>query len=499
MNQSEKHSFEEEWQQLFDSASETPPPAVWNAIEQHLDGEKGAAVLPLVWWKNPRIAYAAAAVMALLLVSYPVLKWARQDSPAGVVATTQQSMSKKGSESLSSSEENGSSPSFNEEAGISNETTLSSATEAGALAQHEIPATKVPSVSEEETPSTIEPSAHDLMPTGAQLAQQSTVMALTKSSRRPSLADDGPIITGGAVLPEFHAPSIASLALLSPRETTELAIYVQKRYVHFSPAATDAAISEPPTRSREYWAGVGLMPASFNPGVQVTTPPAAFAMANAKRESLTNSSKAGLSYAVQMQGGMKLSKHWSLETGVSYLQGNSTFESDGYVLDAFTNRSANVLENALYSSSSTSKSADMSPSFIGNPNNSAVFYIDLDQQATNDYQYVQLPVQAGYTINPDGKLNYTVLGGMVANLFLQNELESAPGYTFTNSASDGLYRTLNWSAATGVRVNYRLSDHWNASLTGAYQKALASGLRNNNSVESRPQLYGLSWGVRYVF
>uniref|UniRef100_UPI0035938956 hypothetical protein n=1 Tax=Persicitalea sp. TaxID=3100273 RepID=UPI0035938956 len=73
MNQSEKPKFEQEWQRAFESAAETPPPAAWDAIEKRLDGEE-AAVVPLLWWKNPKVWYAAAAVAALLLVSWPILQ-----------------------------------------------------------------------------------------------------------------------------------------------------------------------------------------------------------------------------------------------------------------------------------------------------------------------------------------------------------------------------------------------------------------------------------------
>ncbi|MPR34326.1 hypothetical protein [Salmonirosea aquatica] len=73
MNPSENPKFEQEWQRMFESASETPPLSAWEAIEKHLD-EKEAVVIPLVWWKNPKVLYAAAAVVALLLVSWPVLR-----------------------------------------------------------------------------------------------------------------------------------------------------------------------------------------------------------------------------------------------------------------------------------------------------------------------------------------------------------------------------------------------------------------------------------------
>ncbi|MPR34325.1 outer membrane beta-barrel protein [Salmonirosea aquatica] len=325
-----------------------------------------------------------------------------------------------------------------------------------------------------------------------------TLIALTKSSRKNASQEVDQIITGSSTAP-LRTPALTrSIALLTPVGPSEVDVYMQKRYMHYRYDVVEPTLPKR-SRARELWAGLGIMPASFNPQVNVTSSPMAFTNANASRQALASTSKARLSYAMQVQGGKKLSKRWSVETGLSYLQGNSTFESDGYVLNAFTSRSANVLEDALLSSSNYANSAVQQPGFAPNFDKSSASYIDLDQRTSNDYRYVQVPVQAGYTLNPDGKMNYTVLAGVVGNLFLQNEIQSAQGYSFKNTADDGLYRSLNWSAATGLRVNYRMSDHWNASLTGSYQKAIASILRDSPTLDSRPRLYGMAWGVQYIF
>uniref|UniRef100_UPI003594783B outer membrane beta-barrel protein n=1 Tax=Persicitalea sp. TaxID=3100273 RepID=UPI003594783B len=314
-----------------------------------------------------------------------------------------------------------------------------------------------------------------------------------------SASDLERVITGSSTEP-LRTPALTqSITALSPvDDLTKLGVDLRKPAVRNDLEAMKAARPKH-SRVREFWAGLGLMPATFNPKMNVTSAPRAFASANAGRQSLGNASRSRLSYAVQALAGKQLSKHWSVETGVSYLQGNSTFESDGYVLNAVTSESANVLQDALNSNSLSFYNTSKGPGFAQNLDASTASYIDFDQRTSNDYRYVQLPVQAGYTLNPNGKLNYTVLGGVVANLFLQNEIKDKAGYVFANTADDGLYKSLNWSAATGVRVNYRLGDHWNASLTGSYQKAIASILKGDGVLDSRPQLYGMSWGVRYVF
>ena len=523
MNPSENPKFEQEWQRLFESAHETPPPSAWEAIEKHLD-EKEAVIIPLVWWKNPMVLYAAAAAIVLLLLSWPVLRpgtptdslgkrgeVATQVPPSATdpVPAARLDKSDPSSESLATTNkkadfqrtlspldrvavvEKATQPLSQKAAGFEEKTR---ATGNSSLAVGSIPdRVQAPTpLAQENNPAAIATEEN------ASLATSPTPIALTKNSRKNVNAEADQIITGNSTaLPS--SPALArSMAMLTPIGTSQQEVYMQKRYVFYR---YEAAEPELPKRSRgrELWAGLGIMPASFNPQVNVTSSPVAFTNANASRQAMASTSKAQLSYALQMQGGKKLSKHWSVETGLSYLQGNSTFESDGYVLNSFTSRSANVLEDALLSSNGSYNSAVQQPGFAASFDKNAGSFIDLDQRTSNNYRYVQVPVQAGYTLNPDGKMNYTVLAGVVGNLFLQNEIQSAQGYSFKNTVDDGLYRSLNWSAATGVRVNYRMSDHWNASLTGSYQKAVASILRDNTTLDSRPRLYGMAWGVQYIF
>lgn len=515
MNQSEKHNYEEEWQRMFESEAQTPPSSAWEAIERRLDGEN-TPIVPLPWWKNPRIAYAAAAVV-LLLLSWPILQLTTvPDSDETRIASDSQSTTTRPSPAEQ--------PLGNQSDQALDSEGIQSRQAAPTLTQNN--PRDLPPPTRQNTPA-IDPAGaigREIASSGersgdagvggtgktgqneasnaagalpeSQLFSRSTRVAKSNDPQEVGPANNN---SSDGKLTDSQPALSMSLASLSPIGPSELDVHVQKRYVFYK---YDAPTLEPaPSHNREYWAGVGLMPASFNPQVDITTPPAAFSQANASRQALSNSSQAGLSYALQMQTGMRISKHWSIETGLSYLQGNSTFVSEGYVMDAASSRSANVLENALAASNNNQDFSNpgLQPSFAPDPSKVAALYIDLDQRVSNDYRFVQLPAQAGYIINPDGKMNYTVLGGMVANLFLSNELESAAGTTFTNTAEDGIYRPLHWSASTGLRVSYRLSSHWNANLTGSYQRSLTSSLRDNSSMETRPLLYGVSWGVRYIF
>ena len=514
MDPSEINSFEEQWKKAFQEASETPPLSAWEGIEARLDKEE-RKVVPL-WWQTPRLWYAAASVAALLLVGIGLWNGSYNATEKKDV---QIAANKTEIDSPNADTQTSAKSPLKEEITLQEEAAgVSSIRSENGLADVQVEK-KTKNYSESQA---VEKRGESLGPTEIQnrtdnhnsviSSFENKVAARKQEVNTPPAADisgNNTLISASKVAAVQEKNVVAEplnpvsldvasrivAEALTPIGYKDLDVYVQKRYVFFRPTTITEKPVEKSKNGREYYAAVGLMPATFNPDVKVTSAPSAFANANASRQSLNGNSQAGTSYAVQTQGGKRISKHWSVETGISYLQGNSTYEGGGYLLDAATSRSQNVLQSALMDKSANYLGANMPTS---SPPANAL-YIDVTKEVRNDYRYLQVPVQAGYTLNPDKKLSYSVLGGMMANFFMNNEIESASGTVITTKASDDVYRSLNWAATTGLRFNYRLSSQWKATLTGSYQKSITSGFKSNETLESRPYLYGVSWGVRYSF
>jgi len=505
MDPSNINNFEDQWRKALKEASETPPPSVWKGIEARLDGEQ-EEVVPL-WWQSPKIWYAAASIVALLLVGgglwysesmedkVQVAIGAKVPQEAETKSADQaqeNAATEKGNEQVASASEQsqtviaGNEPKLRapkgEVAGI-NTTGIAALDRSNAGGKVDRPKDNgfLPAAG-------VEP---EKVSSGKSVTGEQDVIA-SKTVPAANIAADVAVNSNAAVAATQKQP--ASADMLASLPYSDLDVYVQKRLVFFRP---EVKMEEPvaPKKPKEYYAGIGVMPASFNPDVQLREAPMAFSSQSVSQKRATSgSSEARASYAVQTQGGVRLSKHWSLETGVSYLRGNSVYEGGGYVLNAYNNLSSNVLENALAALPSNSAASDKAAGF-----NNGALYIDVAKKFSNNYQYLQLPVQAGFTLNPDKKFSYSVLGGMMANFFLVNELESASGEIIRTTASDDIYRGTNWAATTGLRLNYKLSSNWGANLTGSYQRAVSSGFKSNQSLDAHPYLYGVSWSVRYSF
>ena len=542
MDPSETHSFEDQWKKALNEASETPPPSIWEGIEAHLDREENTKIIPL-WWRSPKLWYAAASIAALLLVGGGI--WynnslknihsgnqysgiTKDQDHTGIATkapfdhsskteisenkTEKKDQEKDVNEPLIANNSNAADSDKNEKVDITDSnknnvflTEKNKNNAAGNVVEKSNSnRSEIPAIKEDQNviAAKTEKQNQDSQKVNAENGTPSNVPALSfpesiasKSSEQSRQDDE---------LNNMKNTSVAA-DLLTPIPYSDLDVFMQKRYVFFKAELKSEEKLAEHKKPKEYWAGVNLMPASFNPDVKISSAPTAFSSQLASRQkALTGTNKPGASYAVQTQGGVRLSKHWSLETGLSYLQGNSKYEGGGYILGSSNNTASNVLQDALSSLAySSSKNADMAsspaaPNGFANVTNNSL-YIDVNKNVSNNYQFLQLPVQAGFTLNADKKLSYSVLGGMMANFFLNNQLEAATGEIITTTASDDVYRSLNWAATTGLRFNYKLSAKWKASLTGSYQKAITSGFRANQSLESHPYLYGVSWGFRYSF
>jgi hypothetical protein len=506
MDPSGINNFEEQWRKALSEASETPPKSIWENIEARLDenSEKGA-VLPL-WWQSKKLWLAAASVAALLVVGAGF--WFSDSAKNGQnrIEVAGKAAQSPATEKTNTPEAGRAAAQENTEAVAANAPDNIEATDSKSvikennqtLASATTPRRNVENSSGRSSASRVNSQSSigaagksDIAPVENSVLERNQDFAQSDNPASTSISSND--IQNDILAKTESSEKAIAVDMLATPAYNELDIHMQKRYVFFKP---DAIAKEDikPKKHTEYWAGIGLMPASFNPDVQLKNAPQDFSyQALSRTKAVTASSEAGISYALQTHGGVRISKHWSVELGLSYLQGNSSYEGGGYLINS-KSQSTNVLENALADASKGSSYSGGTDKF-----NNGALYVDITNKVANNYQYLQMPVQAGFTLNPDKKLSYSLLGGMMANFFLSNQIEAASGDIITTKASDEIYRSMNWAATTGLRFNYRLSSRWKANLTGSYQKAISSGFRSNQTLDAHPYLYGVAWGVRYSF
>ncbi|WP_128547288.1 anti-sigma factor [Larkinella soli] len=552
MSLSEEDKFNEAWRSAFDDQAENPSDGLWEAIERRLDEEDKGRVIP-IWPRFRPWAYGAAAAILTIVLGW----WATES-----IETMQNNRPVAGQTARPSGAESAQVPNTKENtgetpAGITASPSASSAPadRPGRLSDETVAARRLPSrrktttgpetnpeLESSQTAGTIDQLIKDrsvlsgkrVSPAPEILKSQEALVANPQGSR-PANRPDQPQVS-------FSAPSAARTGEPSPipaggnpAEPAEERLafdadllkgkaiqgrrYTQVDRIVWYRAPETAVEPQIKERARkEYWAGLTATPTSFNPMASVglvgqSNYGLAYVSSNSvqqgrfQQEGSTVQNKARISMAWQAGGGVHLSRHWSVETGVQYLNGRSQAISNSAVANAFTNQPENLLVNAVRNSSPTVAQADvqknMNTNFLPtssdgtstlvNPGFAAV--VPEEQSVSNNFQYLQIPVQLGYHILPDNKLSYAILAGVMANVFLQNTING----TVEVTPSDQVYRQMVMAGTAGLRINYHPTRHWSGSLTGSYQQALQNGTVSNAQLQVQPQAIGVGFGLNYHF
>ncbi|MCR9252863.1 MAG: hypothetical protein NXI20_20740 [bacterium] len=198
---------------------------------------------------------------------------------------------------------------------------------------------------------------------------------------------------------------------------------------------------------------------------------------------------AGSSYVMGMNYGTRLNKRIILQSGVQY----GIYESSS-------------VTNTVFETSATTGYA-LSEQTLNDPalnrvvaeGNYQIRYENVELR--NTFRMASVPVKAGYVIM-DQKLNIMLDGGIQANLFLGNELSDPDNNLETIEIRPGEtspYRTINFSAITGVTLGYSFLDNYALTVKPSYQRSINSLTKETSSFSATPEGFGLSVGVRYIF
>ncbi|WP_428653663.1 hypothetical protein [Runella sp.] len=530
MDTSEQNNFEDNWRKAFDDASDTPPDSVWARIEERLDDEENERVVVLPLWRRWQgMHWVAAAGVALLAISLGGW-WLSQNSGSGslhgnlahnqskiLIQKTEKTATlpgKKSEPKVATSPQINQSSSESEEKEvekidlnpleISKEKTIAQIQTNNSKTKSRDKATNVTVPSNPQKGFGIKESnevtqIHTAKTPGSLISEKSN--SVLKESVQSTTVNTDPLTISTPTLASASSLEINSLDGKNLRSL--LGLSKKQPWVAYQAPENEVPASKKAS-TKEYWASVGIMPASYNAGVAIGGSTAGRAFASAGQNALANTSnstnagtnRSALSYAVQWQGGLQLNQRWSIETGVNYLQGNSVFEgTNGF--NVYTNSYVNNLEAAVNLSNNMTKQYDF---VSAGADKSQIQSFATDQNISNSYQYLQVPVQAGFALlKPKRKLSLWLLGGIINNIFLRNSFDSGQQRIVSVSGADNPYKTLSLSAGTGMRVQYKMSKRWTTLVSGNYQHSLGSNTRSNALFEAKPQLFGIGAGLRYGF
>lgn len=509
MASSEENNFEDSWRQAFENANELPPASVWEKVEARLNDKDDRVVIIPIWRRWQTLASVAAASIAIFLVLLGD-GWLSQTTPALTKQGNGQALSNQkenlNAQTIQNKKRTPSSPlKIDKQPTISQPekyTYLNSGRPkiaiiknnplSNALLTNKFLAKK--GSSQKIKLATIEPMANTIANNASknepELSDENTFKANT-------LAD---LINDKNITLSTPFPALGSLEIKAMSDL----IGPSKRQPWVAYQEMESEQKVPTVSLKQYWVSMDIMPASYNAGVaigEVSRSGGTFGLA--KQAALYNTvpsdasaNRPSLSYAFQWHGGVQLGQRWSLETGLNYLKGNSIFEAtNGF--NVFTNSYINNLEAAISASDNSNPIYSLSSI---NSDKAQVQPLATAQNINNSYQFLQIPLQAGYAlVKPKKKLSLWLLGGIINNVFLRNSFKSGQERTVIVSGNDSPYQKLSFSANTGIRFQYKLNKRWSSQLTGNYQLALGRTTKPEAVFEARPHLLGVGAGLRCGF
>lgn len=236
----------------------------------------------------------------------------------------------------------------------------------------------------------------------------------------------------------------------------------------------------------KFWTSVGFSAGSFNN----ITPTNSAAPANTFRSSLAGqtaseeSNSPGYTYAVNLLVGAKVSEHWILQGGVSYM-----------------NQVSNYSANSALTENASLQVASVNQFDKNKDNESASIVATTPYTVNNSIEMISFPVQAGYIVF-EKKWGLIINTGIATDLFLQNTL--APNAeniatTTTGRGSESPYRPINFAGLIGSEISYRFGTQYRISLAPGIRYPFQSIYKDRLDVKSTPLTFDLGLRFKYIF
>ena len=264
-----------------------------------------------------------------------------------------------------------------------------------------------------------------------------------------------------------------------------------------------------PTREkpdRSFFAGLSLAPGYFDPQFEAPginsdilalgAPAAAPGMLGQSGAVVTNQFSSPttnadheqeLSFSYGVDLGMRLSEHWSVESGVDYNRFSTTSAARWAVVDV-----ANGVRYPYVNTNSQALDAQLDARAAS----------VVETNVSNAYEFIAVPLKLGYSLSIDRML-FTLSSGVAANFFLNNNIsasqESFESYQLSASDTGSPFKPVYYSGVLSGGINYNVLGSYFISLVPSYSFAITSLTRERSELNSQPRTFGMNVGIRYQF
>lgn len=209
-------------------------------------------------------------------------------------------------------------------------------------------------------------------------------------------------------------------------------------------------------------------------------------------QNLDNTTEGKNSLAFGIQLGFKINKKWSIRSGVQLqelnYQNNNVLVSSS--INDVTSIKFNDIPNVSLQSVASSAQSDSFETLSLQPTNTT------NGNLSQQFGYLEIPVELKYTLNENTKLQTQLVGGF-SSLFLTSNTVLLNN-TFSNRTGEASnLNSINFSSNLGVDFNYQFTKNWSFSVNPMLKTFLNTFSDEANGFS--PFNLGVYSGVRYQF
>ncbi len=256
----------------------------------------------------------------------------------------------------------------------------------------------------------------------------------------------------------------------------------------------------------KYWAGLDVGSGSFDPNFQsggsslvaqnLDFNPAAFSLTSNElldtnsptmREGMT----AGESVSLGVNFGLKLSKRWSLQSGLQYARSGSTTETNVVIQSTQINEGLPA----------TSQAKSVTQYLKVVEEEAVVEYDYRDVSLRNQFQFASVPVTAGYRLL-DQKFSLQLNAGLITNFYMGNRLEGIGNEIAELTIGPGdesPYKNVSFSGLAGIEFGYQFMKNFDLIIEPNYRQGINNLTKDGSNFSTNPSGFGLLTGIRYNF
>lgn len=443
MENTERHKFEQTWQEALAGAEQTPSEGVWMSIERTLAVTEGGVMKRRVVFYQRLAATAVLFALALGTITTYYYLGTQSSETTGTLSGTQPV----------------------------NPPVSSPNPVADANDQH---------------PETIQPSGKGIGSGNRsehRTIEQSTPLLAAWDDEDESTPDQENHSAGKKSV--LRSGEITWLSL-SEIESADATVHNKLRSVTIvrklpaMPASFMAETRKKNEAGENIWAAVGAAAGSYSPQMSSNTQAQA-ATGLLSNQVTSDASNKGSAYSLGFNMGAKLSDRWVLQGGFSYLNQAIGYTSNIASMNTSNQSFATVADYAV-------KSQNNYRYTVTNP-----------YEINSVNEYVSIPVQAGYLV-VNRKAGVQINSGLATDIFLRNTLTDKSGQLDSYSegaGNDSPYRTVSWSALMGTELSYRLGSQYRVALVPGLRYSLSPVLKSDAA--STPLVWDLGFRFRYIF